>query len=54
MRVAEGSADRLQVFGDDYDTRDGTAIRDYVHVTDLAEMLTDHWRFARRCGQGLA
>ena len=37
MRVAEGSADRLAVFGDDYDTRDGSAIRDFVHVTDLAE-----------------
>ena len=27
---------KLQVFGTDYDTRDGTCIRDYVHVTDLA------------------
>ena len=37
MRVAEGSVERLEVFGADYDTRDGTAIRDFVHVTDLAE-----------------
>ena len=37
MRVAAGSSERLQVFGDDYDTRDGTAIRDFVHVEDLAE-----------------
>ncbi|WP_419838586.1 UDP-glucose 4-epimerase GalE [Candidatus Poriferisodalis sp.] len=37
MRVALGSADRLQVFGDDYGTRDGTAVRDFVHVMDLAE-----------------
>lgn len=37
MRVALGEADRLQVFGDDYDTRDGTAVRDFVHVMDLAE-----------------
>jgi UDP-glucose-4-epimerase GalE len=29
--------DRFQVFGDDYDTPDGTCLRDYVHVTDLAE-----------------
>jgi UDP-glucose-4-epimerase GalE len=28
---------RLQVFGDDYDTPDGTAIRDYIHVDDLAD-----------------
>ena len=37
MRVALGESDRLQVFGDDYDTRDGTAVRDFVHVMDLAE-----------------
>lgn len=37
IRVAQGSAQRLGVFGDDYDTRDGAAIRDFVHVTDLAE-----------------
>ena len=35
--MAQGSAQRLGVFGDDYDTRDGAAIRDFVHVTDLAE-----------------
>ncbi len=28
---------RLQVFGDDYDTPDGTGIRDYIHVDDLAD-----------------
>ena len=27
----------LQIFGNDYDTRDGTCVRDYVHVSDLAE-----------------
>ena len=37
MQVAQGEMDRLQVFGDDYDTRDGTAVRDFVHVMDLAE-----------------
>ena len=37
MGVALGALDRLQVFGDDYDTRDGTAVRDFVHVMDLAE-----------------
>ncbi len=31
----------LQVFGNDYDTRDGTCVRDYVHVNDLAQA---HWR----------
>jgi UDP-glucose 4-epimerase len=36
MEVAEGLKPELKVFGTDYDTRDGTCIRDYVHVTDLA------------------
>ena len=37
MQVATGVSDRLRVFGDDYRTSDGTAVRDYVHVMDLAE-----------------
>ena len=37
MQVAVGRLDTLSVFGDDYDTRDGTCIRDYIHVVDLAE-----------------
>ena len=36
-QVAVGKRERLQVFGNDYDTPDGTGVRDYVHVTDLAE-----------------
>jgi UDP-arabinose 4-epimerase len=36
LMAAAGSIDRLEVFGDDYDTPDGTCIRDYIHVTDLA------------------
>jgi UDP-glucose 4-epimerase len=32
-----GQREKVTVFGDDYDTPDGTCIRDYVHVTDLAE-----------------
>ena len=36
MEVAAGMKDQMKVFGTDYDTRDGTCIRDYVHVTDLA------------------
>jgi len=37
MQVAVGRHDRLRVFGDDYDTPDGTCIRDYIHVVDLAD-----------------
>ena len=36
-QVAIGRRERLQVNGDDYDTRDGTCIRDYLHVVDLAK-----------------
>ena len=35
-QVAVGRRKRLQVFGDDYDTPDGTPLRDYIHVEDLA------------------
>lgn len=35
-QVAIGKRDHLTVFGDDYDTPDGTGIRDYIHVVDLA------------------
>ena len=37
MRVAEGKIKELQVYGNDYDTPDGTRIRDYIHVVDLAK-----------------
>ena len=36
-QVAVGRRARLQVFGNDYDTPDGTGVRDYIHVIDLAE-----------------
>ena len=37
MQVATGKLPSLNVYGDDYPTRDGTGIRDYIHVTDLAK-----------------
>jgi len=36
-QVAVGRLDELSVFGDDYPTRDGTGVRDYIHVVDLAK-----------------
>ena len=36
-QVAVGQREQLRVFGDDYDTPDGTGVRDYIHVMDLAE-----------------
>jgi len=37
IQVALGHRPEFTIFGDDYDTRDGTAVRDYVHVLDLAD-----------------
>ncbi len=36
-QVAVGKLECLRVFGDDYDTHDGTGVRDYIHVVDLAD-----------------
>jgi UDP-glucose 4-epimerase len=37
MEVAAGIRQKLEIFGDDYGTPDGTCIRDYIHVSDLAD-----------------
>ncbi len=37
VEAATGKRDAVSVFGTDFDTRDGTGVRDYIHVTDLAE-----------------
>ncbi|WP_282458542.1 UDP-glucose 4-epimerase GalE [Ligilactobacillus aviarius] len=37
LQVAQGKRDKLQIYGDDYNTPDGTNIRDYVHPIDLAD-----------------
>ena len=36
MECANGLRPQVQIFGDDYDTEDGTAVRDYIHVSDIA------------------
>ncbi len=36
-QVAVGKMEKLSIFGDDYDTHDGTGVRDYIHVVDLAK-----------------
>jgi UDP-glucose 4-epimerase len=50
-QVAVGRRAELQVFGDDYPTPDGTCIRDYIHVADLASA---HVAAAERCESGQA
>lgn len=42
--VVTGGRDGIEVFGEDYDTPDGTCVRDYVHVTDLAAAHVDALR----------
>ena len=52
-QVAVGKLEKLSVFGDDYDTPDGTALRDYIHVEDLAAghlAALDQARQHRRAG----
>lgn len=53
-QVALGQRDHLEIFGDDYDTPDGTGVRDYIHVSDLAEA---HWsalEYLRQGGEAIA
>jgi len=37
LKAAQGKINKLTIFGDDYPTADGTAVRDYIHVEDLAD-----------------
>jgi len=37
LQAASGRRDAISIFGDDYDTPDGTCVRDYIHIADLAE-----------------
>jgi len=48
--VAAGKRDKLQVYGTDYPTPDGTGIRDYIHVEDLARAHLDAMRYLRAGG----
>ncbi len=40
LKTAQGIRDKIYIYGDDYNTKDGTCIRDYIHVTDLVDA---HW-----------
>ena len=37
LQTAAGNRDQVEIYGDDYPTRDGTCVRDYIHVVDLAQ-----------------
>jgi UDP-glucose 4-epimerase len=47
-QTAVGKREKLSVFGDDYDTPDGTGVRDYIHVVDLAD---GHLKALEKIGQ---
>lgn len=47
-KVATGQLPELGVFGNDYDTPDGTGVRDYIHVVDLPMATSKRWSFCRR------
>ncbi len=53
MEVAAGKQTQLQVFGQDYDTPDGTCIRDYIHVNDLADAHVKAMRYIQEQDQDL-
>ncbi len=50
---AVGKRDKLAIFGTDYDTPDGTGVRDYIHVTDLAHAHIKALDYLRHDGQSL-
>lgn len=53
MEVAAGMREKLQIFGNDYDTRDGTGLRDYIHVNDLADAHITSLEYLRRTNESL-
>jgi len=50
-KVAKGILPRLSIFGNDYPTVDGTGVRDYIHVVDLAE---GHVAALEKMGEGVS
>ena len=53
VETAIGLRDKIEVFGEDYPTPDGTCIRDYIHVSDLARAHSDALRHLRAGGESL-
>ena len=50
LQVAQGKRDKIMMFGDDYETRDGTCVRDYIHINDLGDA---HLRALERLACGV-
>jgi UDP-glucose 4-epimerase len=54
LRAAQGEINHVTIFGDDYPTKDGTCVRDYIHVSDLAEAHTLALDYLRRDNPSIA
>ncbi len=54
LDAATGKRPSITIFGDDYDTPDGTCIRDYIHVTDLADAHVKALKYLEQGGQTTA
>jgi UDP-arabinose 4-epimerase len=54
LMAASGIIDKIEVFGTDYETSDGTCVRDYIHVSDLARAHLKALQHLERGGQSLA
>lgn len=54
MEVAIGKRKKLEIYGSDYDTEDGTCIRDYIHVTDLAKAHVLALQYLEKTGESIA
>lgn len=53
MEVASGKRSKMQVFGDDYDTKDGTGVRDYIHVNDLSTAHIKAMKYLMETGRNI-
>ncbi|CAN5372766.1 UDP-glucose 4-epimerase GalE [soil metagenome] len=53
IAAARGERDKFMLFGEDYDTRDGTCVRDYIHILDLADahVLALKWLLAGKASE---
>ena len=52
-QVASGKLSQLNVFGNDYDTKDGSGVRDYIHVVDLAKGHIKALEYIKKTGSGV-
>ena len=50
LQVANGRRESVEIYGDDYETPDGSCVRDYIHVTDLAQAHIEAVEYLRRGG----